>query len=120
MKLPPLLQRILRRTEAGGFAIWLLGDIERRGDSLTNRERRILEKCVEHIAGLEEDSHAMEERLRLEIVAHRSERLANIELARKSADLEERLKVAERQLTEWRAFVDSGEISLPDEDLFKE
>lgn len=110
MKLPPLLQRILRRTEAGGFAIWLLGDIERRGDSLTNRERRILEKCVEHIVGLEEDGHAVENRIGVEIAAHQSERLANIELSRRAAELEERLKVAERQRDELREFIDSGEI----------
>ncbi len=110
-----LLHRMVRRSDGDGFTFWLRQYIDDRKATMGNAERKIHEKSLEHIGGLVFDSHELEKILEGERAAHRSERLANIELSRINADQKERLELLERQNKELRAFLDSGEISLPDE-----
>ena len=107
-----LLHRIARRAEADGFVFWLEEYVKTRASTMTNAEKRIHEKSREHVGGLLFDSHELEKIVEGERAAHRSERLANIELSRINADQKARLELLERQVTELRAFLDSGEISL--------
>lgn len=104
---------MLRRSEGMGFRAWLENYIEQNRTSMTNSARKIHTKAAEHVGGLVLDSHALEGMLEAERAAHRMERLANIELSRKAADLAAKVEVLERQNEELRRFLDSGEISLP-------
>lgn len=105
-----LLWRITRRQDATAFAWWLGERIKERRELMRNDERRIYEKAIEHVEGLFWDCYDLEKELEAERAAHRSERLANIELSRRGEDLTKRVELLERQNDELRAFLDSGEI----------
>ena len=107
------LHRMVRRTDGWGFVAWLEIYLDDHRAHLANADVKIYGKALDHINGLVWDSYDQSKALEVERVAHRSERLANIELSRRNGELEDRVKLLERQLEQLNSFIDSGEISLP-------
>jgi len=106
------LDRMIHRTDSGGFVIWAETYLEDRGDQMTRADRAVIEKAQVLLGLLCQDSHHLEDALGCEAAAHSAARRVNIQQEIELRDLRKRCEVLERQVHDLRLWLDSGEIQV--------
>ena len=103
----PFLNRLVHRSDGGGFAIYLEEYLKTRAQHMTRGDVAVLERAAFLIEILVLDSHELEDRLGQSRAAHQAERGVSVRQELRIRDLEEEVEMLKGQVEVCRRILDS-------------